>query len=316
MIALCSYSLDTCGAGEILDVVGNHQSALVRRNERWKLVESAERKRAELQRERLLQADKMITLGTMASEVAHEINNPNNFIMLNVPVIKQIYEAAAPEFERRFREHGDFTLGNMPYSKIRQKMPRLLEAILDGSRRIKRITEDLKDFARYEKAGFEERKDIGDIVESAVSLMGSMIEKATTRFAVEKEGRIPKLYCSAQRLEQVIVNLLQNACQALPDATKGIEVSMRYIEDKHAVQVTVRDEGVGMSEEALAHIRDAFFTTRGDSGGIGLGLSVSERIVKEHGGTLDFESGEGRGTTAVLTLPAGRARGAEGDDPQ
>jgi polar amino acid transport system substrate-binding protein len=203
----------------------------------------------------------------------------------------------------------------MPYSLVREKMPRLLDAVLDGSRRIKRIIEDLKDFARQEKSGLGERKDIGDIVESAVSLMGSMIEKSTTRFAVEKEEGIPQLYCNAQRLEQVIVNLLQNACQALPDATKAIEVSVRYIEEEHAVKVTVRDEGVGMSEEVLKHIGNAFFTTRGDSGGTGLGLFVSDRIVKEHGGTLDFESREGRGTTAVLTLPAGRAPDAEGNDP-
>jgi polar amino acid transport system substrate-binding protein len=105
----------------------------------------------------------------------------------------------------------------------------------------------------------------------------------------------------------VIINLIQNACQALPDIRRGISLSTSYDEKMSGIVVKVQDEGVGIPPEVLPHITDPFFTTRSNSGGIGLGLSISSRIVKEHGGTMAFSSEPGKGTTAEITLPVPQA---------
>jgi len=102
----------------------------------------------------------------------------------------------------------------------------------------------------------------------------------------------------------VILNLIQNACQALPDRQKGISVTTASDREGSNVLIVIRDEGVGIHPEALPRIREPFFTTKQDSGGIGLGLSISSKIVEEHRGTLSLASAQGAGTTVTITLPA------------
>ena len=114
--------------------------------------EVAERKRAleELRRhqDKLIQADKMASLGILVSGVAHEINNPNGLILLNIPILREVYADAEEILEEHYREHGDFILGGLPYSRMREEVPQLLDEMQEGAKRIKRIVEDLKDFAR------------------------------------------------------------------------------------------------------------------------------------------------------------------------
>ncbi|HEY5512648.1 MAG TPA: HAMP domain-containing sensor histidine kinase, partial [Geomonas sp.] len=114
---------------------------------------------------------------------------------------------------------------------------------------------------------------------------------------------IPLIRGSAQRIEQVVVNLVMNACQALPGPDRAIELATFVVPGENAVVLEVRDQGTGISPEHMPHLSDPFFTTKRESGGTGLGLSVSQGIVKEHGGSLTFSSAPGAGTTARLTLP-------------
>jgi polar amino acid transport system substrate-binding protein len=107
----------------------------------------------------------------------------------------------------------------------------------------------------------------------------------------------------AQRLEQVFINLIQNACQALPDSEKGIFVSTYWDEANNDIRIKIQDQGVGISPENLPQITDPFFSTKHDSGGVGLGLSISSRIVEAHDGRLTFISEVGEGTTAEVFLP-------------
>jgi len=108
---------------------------------------------------------------------------------------------------------------------------------------------------------------------------------------------------SFQRLEQVIINLIQNACQALADKTQGVLIATMLADTGEHVVIRVQDEGAGISPEDLARIREPFFTTKQESGGLGLGLSISARIVEEHGGTMRFTSRPGAGTTVEISLP-------------
>ncbi len=270
--------------------------------------EVAERQRAmeelRLNQAQLVQADKMAALGVLVSGVAHEINNPNGFLLLNLPMLKDVLLDATEMFEERHAREGDYTLGGLPYATIRQDLPPMLDEMIEGARRIKRIVEDLKDFARREDAPRHEPVDVGNVVRAAVRLVENSIRKATTRFELACAEGLPKVRGNAQRVEQVVVNLILNACQALPDPSRAIRVATRHDPARGVVVVEVRDEGVGIAPENLPRLTDPFFTTKRDSGGTGLGLSVSAAIVKEHGGVLEFRSAVGAGTTVLLTLPA------------
>jgi len=270
----------------------------------------SERKKAEeqakLHQQQLMQASKMVALGTLVSGVAHEINNPNNFIMLNSPILKEAWENAMPILEKYYEENGDFILGGMKYSEMRDNIPTLFSGITDGAKRIKHIVDELKNYVRDNTADLTQSVDINEVLKSAVSLLSNMIKNSTHHFSITYGSDMPLIKGNFQRLEQVLINLVQNACQALPDAQKGIFINVEWIKEKSEIVVKVRDEGTGIAPEKITHIADPFFTTKSDSGGVGLGLSISAKIVEEHGGTLHFESEIGAGTLATITLPVDR----------
>jgi PAS domain S-box-containing protein len=261
---------------------------------------------AKLHQQQLMQADKMVALGTLVSGVAHEINNPNNFIMLNSPILKEAWENAVPILEKYYEENGDFILGGMKYSETRKNIPKLFSGISAGATRIKQIIEDLKKYVRKDTADMTQSVDINEISKSATSLLSILIKKSTNSFSVKYEENLPVLKGNSQRLEQVIVNLIQNACHALSDPSKGIAVSTSYDSEKGSIAVRIQDEGEGIPSGILPHITEPFVSTKLHSGGVGLGLSVSLTIVKEHGGEMHFKSEPGKGTTAEVVLPVTR----------
>jgi len=272
--------------------------------------EIAERRHAEeellLNQQQLVQADKMAALGILVSGVAHEINNPTGLILLDLPVLKRAHQDAAPILEEYFQEHGDFWLGGVPYSEMREEIPRLLDGMQEGAQRIKRIVHDLKDFARRDDAGDKGLIDLNQVVQTALRLVDPTIRKATGRLNTDFGIALPKFLGNLQRIEQVVVNLVLNACQALPDRERGIDIETRLAADLSRLELKIHDEGEGIAPEHLSRLTDPFFTTKRDSGGTGLGLSVSAGIVKEHGGTLTFDSTPGKGTTVTLSLPVAK----------
>jgi polar amino acid transport system substrate-binding protein len=140
-------------------------------------------------------------------------------------------------------------------------------------------------------------------VHAAVELLRPLIQKSSRRFSLEVAPGLPKLLGRSQRVEQVIVNLLQNACQALRRPDEAIRVVTRLDEARQRVVIEVQDEGEGIPPENLPRLTDPFFTTKRDHGGTGLGLAVSAGIAQEHRGALEFESTPGQGTTVRLCLP-------------
>ncbi len=261
-----------------------------------------EQKRLESQ---LQQAQKMEALGTLVAGVAHEINNPNNFITLNAPMLHKAWQSIFPVLEQYYDNTGDFDVGGLPFTMMRERMPQLLAGISEGSGRIKKIVSDLKRFAQPNELLPFEPVDVNGVVKSSLTLVSNLLKNATNNFKVEYGQNIPKVNGNYQQLEQVIINLVQNACQALPDRSKGIYVSTVYQEMSDTVLIKVRDEGVGIPVESLSKVMDPFFTSRRSSGGTGLGLSVSSSIIKEHSGELTISSEEGKGTTFLVALPYG-----------
>lgn len=266
--------------------------------------EKKAKEREKIHQEQLIQADKMVALGTLVSGVAHEINNPNNFIMLNVPILRKTWESVFPILEDHYAANGDFFIGNrLKFSKIRQSLPILLEGIEDGAHRIKRIVEELKDFARHNPEKNFKEVNINDIINAAITLISNTIKKSTNKFELKLNDNIPVVNCNYQQIEQVVINLIQNSCHALKDKNHGITVKTDFDESQNEVIIQVEDEGCGIDKSNLKKITDPFFTTKRDYGGTGLGLSVSNKIIMNHNGTLDFKSEIGIGTTAIIRLP-------------
>jgi polar amino acid transport system substrate-binding protein len=269
--------------------------------------EIAERRQMEeelrLNQQQLVQADKMAALGVLVSGVAHEINNPTGLILLEVPILKRFHADASKVLESYYRENGDFICGGIAYSRMRDEIPRSLEKLQDAGKRIKRIVDDLKDFARRDETDCDEIVDLNQTAQAAVRLVEPSIRKATENFSVEYRKSLPMIRGNSQRIEQVLVNLMLNACQALPDTGRSIELTTWHDVFRDSVVLRLRDQGSGIAPEHLSRLTDPFFTTKQNQGGTGLGLSVSAGIVKEHGGTLEFESSPGSGTTVTLTLP-------------
>lgn len=269
--------------------------------------EVVERQRAveelQVRQKQLLHADKMTSLGILVSGVAHEINNPNGLIQLNLPLLQRAYRDASEILDEHYERHGDFKLGWLNYSRMREEIPHLMQEMLDGSTRIKRIVEDLKDFARRNDAGLDDAVDLNEVVESALRLVKNTIDKSTNHFHVDYAVALPRFRGNGHRIEQVVVNLVLNACQALTATDQEIILRTWHQKDVGQVVLEVRDRGCGIDPETLEHITDPFFTTKRESGGTGLGLSVSEGIVKDHQGRLEFESAEDQGMQVRLYLP-------------
>jgi polar amino acid transport system substrate-binding protein len=267
--------------------------------------EVTERIRAEEElrrkQQQLLEADKMATLGVLVSGVAHEINNPNGLLLVDLQVVSDVLADAEPILEEHSRAAGDFTLGSLRWSRLREALPRLMNEMLDASRRVKRIVDDLKNYARRGDPALHDDVNLNEVVRTALRLVDGLVRTSTDRLTLELAPDLPKVRGNTQRLEQVVVNLLVNSCQALPDRSRG--VAIRTWAEGGRASLEVRDEGVGILPEHLPRLTEPFFTTKRERGGTGLGLAVSAGIVKEHAATLDFDSTPGQGTAARLSLP-------------
>ena len=269
---------------------------------------------ARLQQEQLFQSAKMASLGTLVSGVAHEINNPIAIVMLNVEVFAKFWAKAAPILDQYHQTHEDLAVGGMDYEELQQRMPKLLEHVKEGVARVKHIVGDLKEFAG-QPSDVWEPVDLNRVVQKAVGLVNSLIKKATFDFQVQCAPALPAFRGNGQRIEQVAINLLVNACQAMRDKHLPIRLSTGYDARQHALFMKVQDSGCGIPADVLGRITDPFFTTKRDSGGTGLGLSISDTIMREHGGWLVFASQEGQGTLATAWIPVPHSGPNAGGNP-
>jgi len=257
-----------------------------------------------LREKQLIQADKMTSLGILVAGVAHEINNPATSLMLNAPNLKKAFQAFIPVLDKHFAADPNERVCNMPYPELRRRIDLMLEGIEDSSGRIKGIISELKDFSRPGNDHGEKQKiDVNQVVAKSVDLTHTVLRKITAHLTVDYEKGLPLVTGDFQKLQQVLINLLVNAGQALENADQSILVSTFINKEKSFIGIEVTDTGPGVSSDELKKMKDPFFTTRRDDGGTGLGLSISEKIVNDHKGILEFESELGRGLTARILLP-------------
>lgn len=268
-----------------------------------------ERKRQEaedrnrMQQEQLFQAAKMASLGTLVSGVAHEINNPNTSILMNASILNKTWKHVLPVLNQYAESHSDFAVGGMDYSGLKDRIPRLLDDIEENAGRIRDIVGELKTFAQQSPPDLNDDVDINLAVRKAQGLTANLIKKSTDHFSINSGADIPLFRGNRRKVEQVLINLLINACQSLTERSQPIEIQTCFEPASRTVVVEVRDGGRGIPADLLGRIKDPFFTTRQNDGNTGLGLAISDNIMKDHGGEMLFTSSPGSGTIASLRFP-------------
>lgn len=266
----------------------------------------SEHKRAEEEKKaiqaKLIQTNKMTSLGLLVSGMAHEVNNPNNSIKFSAHVLARTWSDMLPILDNYSRAEGDFVIGGHQYSQIREALPQLITGITDSSRRIEGIIKNLRDFVRKGQADLSMLIDINRIVSVSASILNNQIKMHTNNFKLELDERVPEVRGNSQQLEQVVINLIMNGLQSLPGKDGSVCVSTSFDEQAGQAVIKVSDTGCGMPADVKMRLFEPFFSTKLDSGGTGLGLAISNVIVKDHRGFLEFESEPGKGTTAIVKL--------------
>jgi polar amino acid transport system substrate-binding protein len=248
----------------------------------------------------LLQADKLASLGQLVSGIAHEINNPNTFIRGNLYIIQEAMNDIFPFLDQAYKSNPDLKIARLNYDIFRQNVPVLIDDMAQGANRIKGIVDGLRKFAKRDEGLLNENVDLNAITESCLRLVDNQIRR-TADVKVDLEPDLPTITGNTQKLQQVIVNILINASQAI-EKSKGTIIVTSEFNDGEVI-LRVRDDGKGMDEKTLKQMFDPFFTTKRHQGGTGLGLSIAYGIIKEHKGRLDVESKVGAGTSFCICLP-------------
>ncbi len=250
----------------------------------------------------LIQANKMTSLGTLVMGAAHDIDQPNQSIMNNSESLSNAWADALEVLDQHAQEHGSYTLGNLPYAEMRERMAALTGDIDIATRHIGGIVKDLKDFGRGQQPGAGTTLRVNEAIGRTLRLLRWRIDQLTTRFQVQLAEPLPLALGDSGQIEQILVNLLSNALEALPDRSHGVSVSSTLAPDGQKILVVVQDEGKGIAPDHLARIYEPFFTTKQASGGTGMGLAISASLAQANGARLDYSSELGRGTRATLAL--------------
>jgi len=246
---------------------------------------------------------RLASLGILAASVAHEINNPNNAIGFSCSSVGNFWADTVPILEHYRQQQGEFELGGMPLDEALLTVPRLIAGVSKNVGRVNTIVQNLKHMGRQDSGDLEEELNLLDLLRSAVSILNAQIRKHTEHFELNCGDEPIPVRGNAQQLEQVFINLIQNGLQALPDRNRRLTISVQLQPMDDQVRVRISDQGEGIPQHLLDRITTPFFTTKGRTGGMGLGLSITDTIVKHHKGRLSFESQPGVGTTARVDLP-------------
>jgi signal transduction histidine kinase len=239
--------------------------------------------------EMLVQAHKLKAVGTLTAGVAHELNNPINNIMLTAETLREEYQDLPPE------ERLD-----------------MVNDLVGQSERAQKIVRNLLDFARESEIE-SEAHEVQDLVEDTLRLATNQIKLAKVKIKGDLAPNLPPVYGDRQQLEQVFLNIVLNALDAMP---KGgtLSISCNSTADRELVSVEFTDTGVGIPEQGISDVFNPFFTTKPDAKGTGLGLSVSLGIIQQHGGDIKVKSRVGEGTTFSVSLPVAKVPAEIADD--
>lgn len=271
---------------------------------------------------KLLQQEKMASIGQLAAGVAHEINNPIGYVSSNLRTMEKYVGRLSDYIRMQDDVLASHLTGSQACEDLREHRRRfkidfiaddvveLLKESREGTERVHQIVQDLKCFSRIDEAEWK-LADINECIESTLNVVGNELKY---KAAVKKElGELPRVKCYPQRLNQVFMNLLVNAAHSIG---KFGEISVRTWQEGKYACISVSDTGNGIPSEHLNRIFEPFFTTKEVGKGTGLGLSISYDIVKKHGGDIFVASEVGKGTTFVVKIPLSSEGGHHGTADQ
>lgn len=248
----------------------------------------------------LIQAEKLSSLGEMVAGVAHEINTPLGFIRCNLEMMKEQFFDLQVAYAEQATTDGTPT-GNDPLALYNngtlEDLSSMVVESAEGIERIAEIVVSLKDFSRMDRLHFDD-VDLHHCINTTLNIAHNRIKHSAK--IIKDYGQLPLVSCASGQINQVLLNLIVNAGQAI-DGFGEIIISTRAHGDK--VSISIQDNGRGMSEEVRKKIFQAFFTTKEVGKGTGLGLSISEKIIRQHNGEILVDSTEGVGTTFTVILP-------------
>jgi two-component system, NtrC family, sensor kinase len=259
---------------------------------------------------KLIQSEKLASIGQLAAGVAHEINNPIGFIFSNFGTLEQYLQDLFQMLDAY--EQADATAGDaavlarlrnlrseLDIDYLKEDIPNLMRESRDGIQRVRKIVQDLKDFSRVDARQEWEAVDLHAGIDSTLNIVNNEIKYKAD--VVKNYGDLPEVQCLPSEMNQVFMNLLVNAAHAIT-AERGT-ITITTAVDGPNVWVEVADTGSGIAAENMQRIFDPFFTTKPVGKGTGLGLSLSYGIVQKHGGRMEVSSELGTGTRFRVTIP-------------
>ncbi|MBH8555536.1 response regulator [Nostocaceae cyanobacterium CENA357] len=276
---------------------------------------------------KLVQEEKMSSLGQLVAGIAHEINNPVNFISGNLihaqkyieDLLKllHLYEIYTPHPIPEIQAYST----KIELEFLKQDLPQLLSSMTMGTERVENIARSLRLFSRLDETALQ-LVQLHDGIDSTLIILGSRIKATSLRpniNVVKEYGDLPLVECYAGKLNQVFMNLLSNAIDAIDELIDQVETTTNeqsptiwirtaVMNDEKSILIEIADNGVGMPEEVQQRVFDQFFTTKPLGKGTGLGLAIAyEIIVEKHGGTLEVNSSPGEGAQFAITIPIQQA---------
>ena len=260
---------------------------------------------------RLIHTNKMTSLGLLISSMAHEINNPNASIRFSGHIISKIWADVVPLLDAVWREEGDFYLGGVSFQTARGALAQNAANIVENSDRIAKVVQGLRDYGVGDRSKLRRNLELNSAVSAALSVLACQMTQGV-QLKTSLAADLPAITGNQQQMEQVLINLILNAMQSLPDGRGEVLLTTRYDSAAAEVAVEVKDNGSGISAEMQDRLFEPFFSTKLERGGSGLGLYISQYIVSEHGGRLQLCSDPGQGTLARVVLPTGSAPQLEG----
>ena len=298
---LVDIVIDDASASATLDVVIRMALMQARQS-------AARQSELQMTQERLIQSDRLASIGQLAAGVAHEINNPVGYISSNIGTLGEYvddifrlldaYQAmAASTTSPEAVEHIRTLRQEIQIDFLREDLGSLVSECQEGVSRVRQIIEDLKDFSRAGEGEWE-TADLHRALARTLNIVHNELKYKAE--VVQELGELPPIECVPSQINQVMMNLLVNAAQAIEG--HGL-ITVRTGCDDERVWFEVEDSGRGIDAEDLKHIFDPFFTTKPVGQGTGLGLSISYGIVQRHGGSIEVDSQPGTGTRFRVTLP-------------
>ncbi len=257
----------------------------------------------------LVESEKMVSLGQLTAGVAHEINNPINFVLSNVNPLRRDmedlldiineYEAVKNNPDQGFSKVDDLKK-SLDFDYLKEEIKQILEGIENGAERTSDIVKSLRMFSRLDESD-QKKASISDCIESTLTVLTSKIKDFSV--SINKDYQFTdEVNCFPGKLNQVFMNIINNSLDALENKSNAIlSFSIKKIDDW--LEIAISDNGIGMSENVKAHIFDPFFTTKEVGKGTGLGMSIVYSIIQDHHGKITVESEQGVGTTFNILLP-------------